>query len=271
MALPRESPKPKTPTPSDASKRAARISAGTLVIVDRKGKASLSRAVDDAVAVGIVQASRERSDRRKKLAALTALLWIAKDMEVRLTKAIVDARQEARRQAQKRLSAEVRAAGVRVPIPVSPASAAARIGVDQHQASSSAASLAAQWRGRATAEVLKASRTEGDVADAIERVTAALDPSIERTAITEVAQAWNDEKVEAIEEAIEEDEELADAIAILGGGIVRRWDAILDRRTCAECSAHDGEIAPIGGRFTGGDEPGFLHSRCRCIDTIVAI
>jgi len=50
-------------------------------------------------------------------------------------------------------------------------------------------------------------------------------------------------------------------------GLVRRWDAAMDGRTCATCRALSGQTAPIGGRFyamgDSFDEPP-AHPNCRC-------
>ncbi len=47
-----------------------------------------------------------------------------------------------------------------------------------------------------------------------------------------------------------------------------RWDAILDRRTCKRCKAHDGETVPLGSEFSGGDVPGLVHPICRCVPIV---
>jgi hypothetical protein len=52
---------------------------------------------------------------------------------------------------------------------------------------------------------------------------------------------------------------------------MRRWDATLDKKLCARCGAHHGEIVPIGKPFSGGDEPANMHPHCRCIDTIIVL
>lgn len=46
-------------------------------------------------------------------------------------------------------------------------------------------------------------------------------------------------------------------------GIVVRWDALLDRRTCKACAELDDKIRPVGGTFDGGPMPPG-HARCRC-------
>lgn len=46
-------------------------------------------------------------------------------------------------------------------------------------------------------------------------------------------------------------------------GIVVRWNALVDRRTCAVCRALDGTLRPLGASFDGRLTPP-AHPRCRC-------
>lgn len=46
-------------------------------------------------------------------------------------------------------------------------------------------------------------------------------------------------------------------------GIVVRWDALHDRRTCRRCREMDGKLRPLGAAFDGGPTPP-EHPRCRC-------
>lgn len=46
-------------------------------------------------------------------------------------------------------------------------------------------------------------------------------------------------------------------------GIVKRWSALLDRRTCPRCSALHGDLQPLGMPFSDDLPP--LHARCRCV------
>ena len=64
-----------------------------------------------------------------------------------------------------------------------------------------------------------------------------------------------------------------DALAELeaGAGLMKRWDAFRDRKTCMICRDHDGEEVPVGESFSNGDEPGNVHPRCRCIPTLVRV
>jgi len=47
-------------------------------------------------------------------------------------------------------------------------------------------------------------------------------------------------------------------------GIVKIWDALLDKRVCPRCAALASSIRPLGMPFDGEPDPP-LHSRCRCV------
>lgn len=51
--------------------------------------------------------------------------------------------------------------------------------------------------------------------------------------------------------------------------LVRRWDAVLDERTCSFCRDMDGEETLPGERFANDLEPGWVHPNCRCIGILV--
>lgn len=46
--------------------------------------------------------------------------------------------------------------------------------------------------------------------------------------------------------------------------LIETWDATLDRRTCSFCASMHGETAGRSG-FSGGQRPGGVHPRCRCV------
>lgn len=47
-----------------------------------------------------------------------------------------------------------------------------------------------------------------------------------------------------------------------GDRVLKKWDAVLDSRTCSECFASHGEEIPLDSEFVNGDPP--LHPYCRC-------
>lgn len=121
--------------------------------------------------------------------------------------------------------------------------------VDRARAEKSADSLAAQW-GKSRQVALADGATEHE---ATAHATDVLDSAADRTAVTEAADALNDEIARANEEARR------------GGYIVvETWSSILDSRTCPECDALNGRQKRSPERF----DPPPIHSRCRClIDT----
>lgn len=89
-----------------------------------------------------------------------------------------------------------------------------------------------------------------------ERVAAReLEPSLDRTASTEVADAWNEEWRRTV-----------DHYVARGLSFVHEWNAEAD--ACEKCHGLHGEIVHDDDRFSEGDPP--IHPRCRCrIDTYV--
>ena len=85
---------------------------------------------------------------------------------------------------------------------------------------------------------------------------------VDRTVVTETSRAFN-------EVLYDESEQLR--AKILPGTpahalLFKRWDALLDRRTCHICSNLDNEIVPLDApSFRGGNRPGEVHPMCRCI------
>lgn len=51
-------------------------------------------------------------------------------------------------------------------------------------------------------------------------------------------------------------------------GLMKRWDATLDKSTCELCYSAHGEIVPIDEPFSNG-EPGSVHPNCYCVETIL--
>jgi hypothetical protein len=243
--------------------RAARISAGTLLILEQRARKALQRATDESIDGAMADLSRVRTERR--VAVIAALILSARAMSQKAQAAIRKSRDDARAAAGKRLRVELGAAGVTLP----PASLFAlhtpRAHEDDLRAQVAAESLAQAWRARAIVASGKATRLELPPMTAVDETRGGLHHLVYRTAATEVAQAYNDEHRAVLEELLENDAAMAEEIA--GLKVVRVWDAILDRRTCPECAAHDGEMTPVGMPFSSGDEPP-LHPMCRCLSTM---
>lgn len=90
----------------------------------------------------------------------------------------------------------------------------------------------------------------------------ALNPSVDRTVVTENSRVFNDTLQESAKYVTARLEPYSPARQLL----FKRWDALLDRRTCATCSNLDNEVVPASAAtFRGGLVPGYVHPRCRCI------
>lgn len=237
--------------PSSPRRKTERISAGTLVIHEKRAAKAMRDAVDETVDHVSAQLQR-RHENERRAAVLLVILGAAKWLTGKLSQAIADERQSARVASGKRFAVEMREAGVEIH-PISP-----HVGmdIDSAHAESAAASLAAQWQTQAVAVTAKVEHPYREISKT--RLT--MRPRVERTAATEISAAYNDQHARALHEAVERDPELRAAME--AGQIVRRWSAMLDRRTCPECEARDNQILELS------DDSPPLHVNCRCI-TIV--
>lgn len=75
----------------------------------------------------------------------------------------------------------------------------------------------------------------------------------ERLVRTEVLHGYNLHADNAITE-----------VAKTEPGMMRAWNAAMDRRVCLVCRSLDGKTAPIGGLFPGGYIQPPAHPNCRC-------
>lgn len=138
---------------------------------------------------------------------------------------------------------------------------------DDLSAHAAATSLASAWGQRALAKVLKWSDDpSGSLAAQVRKTIPESDRKVRTIATTETARAYSDEHDEGCGSVAEEHE-----ASTWFGAVFRVWSAILDRATCAECAAHDGETALMGMGFDQGDEPGQIHPNCRCSASLVVI
>lgn len=121
----------------------------------------------------------------------------------------------------------------------------AALALDAARAEVAAASYAEQWLAAADKE-------------AVRSASSATDYALARTATTEAAQAFNEERLASLRE-------LPEAETLAFG---RRWDAQLD--ACPICWGEDGTTVGVHEDFPLG-EPGAVHPRCLCSWTLVAI
>lgn len=110
-----------------------------------------------------------------------------------------------------------------------------------------AANYARAWLG-------KASQVDGSVRTAATEASAATAWQTRRLAVTESAEAFSSGRAKYLHQT--------PAL-----GLLRVWDAVLDRRTCQTCSALDGVIVGARESFPHGDPP--VHNHCRCSWTLL--
>ena len=250
----------------DLQERSRRVTAGTLLRSERATLRDLRSQVHAGIDHAVADVRREQhASGRRKAAVLALLLFASRSMATNAARAIRDGRRRARIAGAARLRLELGLAGLAVGGGL--LLAHEHRPEDAHHAQTSGESLATQWLSLATVAVGRALRRDEDVTSAIDETRRAMEHRAARTAGTETAQAFNDERSVGLADAIERDAEFAAAIE--AAGFVRYWDAILDRRTCQVCRNHDGETAPIGASFSDDDEPGDVHVLCRCIAMIV--
>jgi hypothetical protein len=243
------------PLPSrQPSSKAARVSAGTLVLQEKAARKDLYDAVDEAVDSLVADMARKpRVGHRTAL--LLLVLGAGSALQRKLAASLAEHRQAARAAAANRLHAELRAAGISIDRRAMEY-VAARAAVDAAHAEGAAASLAAAWQSSAVAAVRK-HPDESTPYRAIDKTRAAAKPRLDRTARNEIASAYNEEHAQALRDLAEHDAALAAALE--AAQVVRVWDAILDRRTCSACDARHGEV------IEPGDVDPPLHVGCRCI------
>lgn len=121
---------------------------------------------------------------------------------------------------------------------------------DHARAEAIAASFVAAWL--MTGLALDAKKSKDPALESL----ILIDFRIRRIAGTEIPQAYGAWHTD-----------LADSLAT--ELLVQRWDATLDRKTCALCAGMDGEIAPLHGAFRDGLIPGAVHVNCRCEPTLI--
>jgi hypothetical protein len=176
-------------------------------------------------------------------------------------------------------------------------------GVDDAFGHAAAASLAAAWGLLALRAVTGPKAAEPAAwPKAIHATAAAMDGRVRRTAATETALAFHDERARAIEllyappigalpspavgglPSAARGTELAPPPPAAPGGrgpyrepapapaplprLVKVWSAMLDLKVCAECARMHGTVVLAHQELPGGDPP--RHPFCQCIPVILA-
>ena len=144
-----------------------------------------------------------------------------------------------------------------------------------------AASMAATWGAAAIAAIGRWRASGGPGAELpkqLQRTTKAVGVAVERHAVTQSAAAYA-EQHRALWQANISDVPAVETEAGLPFGwrdvVFDVWSAILDRKTCRDCSALDGQMVPVGRPFRvaglshsvpgKGVREAALHPNCRCL------
>jgi hypothetical protein len=245
-------------------------SAAAIDLAIRRAAKKVQRAIDD----GIQHASADvgnSGNHRSKAAALLLLLSASRVMSARVQQEVRAARQQARELSSERLGIELGAASSLPAIAIAAAAIASHGLVSSHasfedddaRASLAGDTLAMAWRGLATYAVIRAFNTSKPAARALDATRAPMTSRGERTAISELSDAYTDERDRSVSDAMKADAAFADAVS--RSQLAKQWDCTGERQPCPKCWAHQGERAPFDEDFSNGDVPGQMHPSCKCI------
>ncbi len=239
--------------PDKTRSDAERIAAGVILAASARTLARMRLAAKAATAD---VADRSGASAFASAAVLGSLLVAGKDLASNLGDNLAQGRAEARVAARKRLAAELAGVGVTLTLwqPNMRRDAA-----DAALSAIAAESAAAQWRAIAIAESRQASKSDSPQA-VLARTRQAFDARMDRTSVTEVVHAYNEEHREAMRDLVRREPDLAERL-------MREWSAFTDG--CGRCLPHDGERVRADEPFAYGDEPGLMHPRCMCVETAV--
>lgn len=130
---------------------------------------------------------------------------------------------------------------------------------DDEAADASSRSTATSWLQQNLSELMRWDGTKQRLLEGPKKVKRELDPKLRRIAATEVAQAYQDEHAQELEQVAARAKTLP--LAVL---LHKRWEGVLDRRICPLCANHDNEVVRASEQFRHGHEPGMVHPNCRC-------
>lgn len=248
-----------------AQERRARAGQAAMLRAERDTPRALREATEAALQ-RLQQAGENARDpvaaRRYLLAAGGA---VADQLRSELQSAVRQGRHAAREAAYQRLVAEFAAAAKELRFDPPSLPVMGRAPEDDALSESAAEALVAPWRAAVTVAVVRWEGTTPLGRD-LRAASSAQAHRLERTAATEIPQAYNAAHDEGAGWVAEQHQE-ARWLPLL----VKRWDATLDRRACERCRAMDGRYTVIGTRFKDRLLPGFIHPRCRCVEAIIPL
>lgn len=213
--------------------------------------------------------------------ALTSIVGVQHGLALSFGVATEDARRVSRDIARTQLRFETKSVNEYIERagtgekPLEPMPAHGGAEVDAAAGHQTGMSMAAAWGQTATAAITLWRRNGADPS-ALPRITVdtpAIEHRIERHAVTQSLDAYNDEvrhawKRLALDDSGDDSEE-----GLPYGWrhtTFRVWSAVIDRKTCKHCFALDGEMVPVGKEFSG-DSTSPLHPFCRCQELAVVV
>jgi len=226
--------------------RRERRSLHALVRAERAALGALRAAASPLIEQAAAAVGHAPAYDRERI-ALGAVRRTASRMQAALELAVAEVRRAARRASRRTVENEF-AAGPLTPLD----------GREEHDiaaAHSAAASLASAWNRSASAMAIGDEPAD----DALRLAGRTLTRRLERTAATETASAFNDERRRVYRDI---------ARSPLANETVKVWSAVLDRKTCAFCFGKDGQVRELHESF--GNWPP-VHPNCRCLVEIVRI
>jgi hypothetical protein len=130
---------------------------------------------------------------------------------------------------------------------------------DKAAAETVARSFSAAWGAAVGAALRTADGDDANPGPAAKRAADSQDYRLERIAATETSRAMADARDDA-EDFIEETYSEEEWFPLL----LMRWDASLDRAVCRICEDMNGRVHIFGRDYKDGNEPGHVHTCCRC-------
>lgn len=253
------------PKLTPAQERLVRGSHRAMLTEESRTLGDLDRAVSAALATLQRAAERATTPEDTRRLLLQAAHGAAQALRQAVAHAVLQGRSRARRDAVRRLAAELDAAARELTIPALQTPPVGHDSAeDEHHAAAAADSITAAWRASV---VLVASRPdEGQIAARLRTASDAQRPKLARIAATEIPRAFNaahDEGAGWVADRYKD----ATWLPL----VAKRWDATLDRKVCRTCDDMDGALAIIGTSFSGSVRPGDPHPHCRCVESVLAL
>lgn len=271
-------PKTKTPPPPEPPKKWQAVAKAALVARMRAERAALLRLRSvlreehDSLIARLATAP-EDAPRKAADSAVGLVSTRLRSMSLALDGAVRAGRLDAKKASlaifQREwalVQTEVAQAGYELPLGV-----ALHLGLDgpedEPRSHMAGGALASAWAHLVIASIYRwTSSPKGSLAKAAASAASSMEPRLLRTAATETGVAYQDARDDLLEDVLDKNHG-----AVWLPLLQKRWDATLDKGTCATCRELDGEQVFWGLYFPGGEKPGYVHANCFPAGTMVRI